>query len=352
MGGGWRVDAVELPHGDRPATWWVDRRGGRVDRPVADAEALPGRYVAWGLADAHAHPAVGWTAAGPAPRDAAAASAQLVAWARDGIALVRDVGSPGGVALDVLPEPGLPAMTSAGRFLAPGGRYFPELLVEAVEEEDLVTAALAELERGARWVKVIGDFPRVPEFTDPAQTYSTPALAQLCAAVHDRGARVAIHSTFPNLDDVIDAGVDSIEHGTAMTVATLEAMAARGIAWTPTLCAAFAVADDPEAPPQRRDLANEARERFRELVPMAVRLGVPVLVGTDVVGTVAREVALLADLGLDPRDALAAATVVPRTFLGEGREGADIVTYDADPRDDPDILAHPAAVVVGSVRLR
>jgi len=348
----WRVDGVELPYGDRPQTWWVDGAGRRSEQPVLDAEALPGRFVAWGLADAHAHPAIGTANGVPAARDAEETAAQLVAWAKEGVALVRDVGSPAGVTLEVVPAPGMPALTAAGRFLAPAGRYFPELLVEPVAEEQLVSAALAEVDRGARWVKVIGDFPRVPDFTDPAPTYSATALARLCAAVHERGARVAVHATTANVAEVVAAGVDSVEHGTALDEGTLQEMARRGTAWTPTLCAASGMADDPDAPPERRAVAAEARERFRELLPLAVRVGVPVLAGTDAVGTMAREVALLAQLGLDPRDALAAATVVPRSFLGVEPDGADVVTYDDDPRDDPMVLARPVAVVVGGYRLR
>jgi imidazolonepropionase-like amidohydrolase len=76
-----------------------------------------------------------------------------------------------------------------------------------------------------------------------------------------------------------------------------------------------------------------------------------VLAGTDVTGSIPGEVALLAEMGLDPRDALAAASVWPRRFLG-AVAGPDIVTYHHDPRRDSDQLAHPAAVVVRGTRLR
>jgi hypothetical protein len=45
------------------------------------------------------------------------------------------------------------------RFLAPVGRYFPDLLDTPVDEASLVSAALAEIGHGAAWVKVIADFP-------------------------------------------------------------------------------------------------------------------------------------------------------------------------------------------------
>jgi imidazolonepropionase-like amidohydrolase len=64
-----------------------------------------------------------------------------------------------------------------------------------------------------------------------------------------------------------------------------------------------------------------------------------------------REVALLAQLGLEPKEALAAASAWPRSFLGAPAT-ADIVTYHHDPRENPGQLAHPAAVVAGGIRLR
>ena len=85
--------------------------------------------------------------------------------------------------------------------------------------------------------------------------------------------------------------------------------------------------------------------------PLAVRLGVPVLAGTNLTGSIPREVALLAQMGLEPKDALAAASTWPRRFLG-APGAADIGTYHHDPREDPGQLAHPAAVVAGGIRLR
>ncbi len=64
------------------------------------------------------------------PLDARAARANLTAWAEAGITLVRDVGSAGGLSLQLGSGPGLPALQAVGRFLAPAGRYFPDLLSE------------------------------------------------------------------------------------------------------------------------------------------------------------------------------------------------------------------------------
>jgi hypothetical protein len=51
----------------------------------------------------------------------------------------------------------MPALQAAGRFLAPAGRYFPDLLEAPVDEAGLVNAAVAEIGQGAAWVKLIGE---------------------------------------------------------------------------------------------------------------------------------------------------------------------------------------------------
>ncbi len=346
----WAVRGVELPFGAEPRSWWIDQDGLAHEQPIAGAEPLPGGYVLPGLVDAHAHPAVGAGSDGPVALDIDAARGNLIAWAKSGITLVRDAGSPGGLCLDLGRQPSMPALQVAGRFLAPAGRYFPQLLGSPVEEAELVACALREIGRGATWVKVIADFPNLAAGTDQAEpTYELDVVARLTAAVHDAGARVAAHSTMAGAGPLVAAGIDSVEHGSGLDEKAVREMARRGTAWTPTLGATLAMLDS--APPARRRQLAELRERLARLLPLAVSLGVPVLAGTDVVGSIPAEVALLVRSGLQPQQALAAASVWPRQFLG-APASADIVTYRHDPREDPDQLANPAAVVAGGVRLR
>jgi imidazolonepropionase-like amidohydrolase len=220
-----------------------------------------------------------------------------------------------------------------------------------VGEADLVGCALAEIGRGAVWVKVIADFPHLAAGTGAEPTYAIGSIAKLTAAVHEAGARVAVHSTVPGAGQLVTAGVDSIEHGLGLDEAAVREMARRGTAWTPTIGALLALLDAPSLPPGRRQSLEEGRERFAQLLPLAARLGVLVLAGSDVTGSIPREVALLAQMGLEPKDALAAASIWPRRFLG-APASADIVTYHHDPRDDPGQLANPAAVVASGTRLR
>lgn len=345
----WAVRGIELPFGSESRSWWIDAAGAAHDEPVEGAEPLPGGFILPGLADAHAHPALAAGPSGPLALTREAARSNLLDWAMTGVTLVRDTGSPGGVSLELEREPGMPALEVAGRFLAPAGRYFPDLLVTPVSQDELVSAALREIGRGATWVKVIADFPDLVAGTGPEVTYSLDTIAALTDAVHGAGGRVAAHSTTALAGQLVTAGVDSIEHGTALDEDAIRAMAELGTAWTPTLGASLYLGEQPA--PERVEAVAKLRDRLAYLLPLAVRLGVPVLAGTDVMGSLPGEVALLAGLGLTPAEALAAASDWPRRYLGAAAH-ADVVTYGRDPRDDPDQLAKPAAVVVGGTRLR
>jgi imidazolonepropionase-like amidohydrolase len=350
----WHVRAVPLPDGDAVQDRWLTAAGWH-DEPPPGAERLPGRFALPGLVDAHSHVSFGDGGEGPVPLRRADAEANRERWAADGVALLREAGGTPDVVLALPPAPGRPHVIAAGRHLAPRGMYFEAVHLPA-EPEEVVEIALREVAAGARWVKLVADF--VPAAARAAgamgqvePAYDLDVVGRLVAAAHGAGARVAAHVTLPLVDDLVRLGIDSVEHGTAATEATVEELARSGAAWTPTLCATLSA--PPDAPPERLVRVAERRERFAALLPAAIRVGVPVLTGSDVVGSVPREVALLAECGVEPIDALRAATTSATRFLGAEAAGAPpaVVTYDADPRDDPGVLARPAAVVIGGTRV-
>lgn len=338
---GWRLPAIQLPEGLERDLWIRD--GAFTSTPVDDATPLPGRFALPGLVDAHAHVAL----FNRQPGDAATAARNLLVLREQGVLLVRDVGAPQSATLDLDPIPDLPILIAAGRWLAPEDRFYGPYH-RPVPVEALVPSALTELARGAKWIKVIADW------TTPELSYPVESLRGLVERVHAAGGRVAAHSQWSGVRDVVAAGVDSIEHGCALNRETLQTMAARGVAWTPTLSAFNA----PLAADARADLVERRAAvlaNYREMIPAAHGLGVPILVGTDTVGTVVDEIRQLIDYGLAPRVALAAATTAARTFLGAGAlddgASADVVTFDDDPREDPDVLRRPAAIVLRGRRL-
>jgi imidazolonepropionase-like amidohydrolase len=327
--------------------------GERVVAGTGEEEELPGRYALAGLVDAHAHPTVARDEHGPFLSDSEYGAARLKEYAASGVTVIRDVGgrSEATLAFARYATAGRPVVTAAGRFLAPANRYFPRMH-SPVAPDELVAAIEAEVTAGAAWVKMIGDAPESgadgPRPDSAAATYDLDTLRRAVDAAHAAGARVAVHSNLPD-SGLAAIGADSIEHGTALSHCEIDALGARGGAWTPTLCAVLRNRDSPD--PEVRKRSDDLRERLRDRLPYAVARGVRVLAGTDVVGTIADEIALLADHGLTPGQAIGAAGSLARDFLGIHPAG-DIVTYDDDPLQDPGALAHPAAVVVRGVRVR
>ncbi|MFI0483639.1 amidohydrolase family protein [Actinomadura sp. 9N215] len=352
----WTFEGLFLPEGRAGATG-IDDRGRWAPAPPDGGERIPGRFLLPGLVDAHCHLTVGSGADGrPRPLTFGEARANLRTAREAGITVVRDLGSPGSMALRLLDEADGVNLIACGRFLAPQDQYFPGLHAP-VPADALIEAARAEIAAGARWVKLIGDFPLVGRGpmrpSDAVPAYSAGDVRRLVDAVHGAGARVAAHTTTGFAGDLVRAGVDSIEHGDGMSEADVLALAERGGAWTPTLCAS--VRETPEEDPDRRRRRLERRERVSHLLGLARTRGLRILAGTDVVGSIAGEVALLVELGLTPEEALSAASTAASDFLGApglrpGRP-ANLVTYDDDPRDDPAILARPAAVFASGRRV-
>jgi imidazolonepropionase-like amidohydrolase len=337
----WRLPPTTLPNGDRRDLWIRD--GQLTNAPVAGAATLPGRFALPGLVDAHAHVST----RNLAPANLSVAETNLRAMGDSGVLLVRDLGSPKSVTLQLRPDADLPAFQVAGRWLAPKGRFF-DALHDPVGPDALIEAALREVAGGARWVKVIADW------RDPALSYEVGLLRRLVEAVHAAGARVAAHTQWPVSRDVVAAGVDSIEHGSLLDEDTLEVMAERGIAWTPTITA-FSEALPPDAEPARIERRSRILDNLRAMLPLAATRGVTILAGTDTAGTLVDEIRNLIAYGLSADQALRAASTDARRYLGapslEAGAPADVVTFDDDPRDDPDILARPAAIVLRGRRI-
>jgi imidazolonepropionase-like amidohydrolase len=343
----WHLRAVLLPEGADPVDLWV--AGGRLTaEPQAGAEPLPGGWVLPGLVDAHAHLSLDTGGTGRERGSPELIDANVRAQLEAGVLLVRDVGAVPGATLPVDAAKG-PRLLRAGRFLAPPGRYIPGLY-EGVEPGSLVEAALAEVAAGAGWVKVVADFPEnYPAAGRAEPNYDLETLTGLVEDVHAAGARVAAHVTGAALADVVAAGVDSIEHGLRMDEDALTVLGRRGGAWTPTLATTGEMLD-----PGRFE---RLLERFTPLMARAAAAGVTVLAGTDTrpPGSLPGEVALLQRCGLAPADALAAASTAARRYLGlpglEAGAPADLVCYPADPRDDPEVLASPTAVLAQGRRV-
>jgi imidazolonepropionase-like amidohydrolase len=355
----YRIHGTVLPGGELREVLVVDGRF--TFEPVDGTETLLEDAVLLpGLVDVHAHLGM----ASPAPSGAsdreraeASAKAQLDA----GVLAVREPGGPNRASTGIGPEFGLPRTFTAGRFLAPPGRYFPGLARE-VSEDELPTAAEEELRSSGAWAKVIGDTPLPGPSWE--RTYRPDALAEAAARVHAAGGRIAIHCGVPEvIQDAIDAGFDSLEHGSFLQPDQIAAAAERGIAWVPTRSIEAEVRgmmrDAGATPELLRDMEGRL-DRQPEVLRLAAEAGITILAGTDAGmnphGSIRHEIELLIQAGLSPEIALGAGSWTARAFLGlpsiEEGAPADLVAFREDPREDVSTLADPVLVILNGRLVR
>jgi len=331
--------------------WVVDGRL-TLTRPSVETSTVDG-WVLPGLVDAHCHIGLG-------PRgavDDATSEQQALTDRAAGALLLRDAGSAADTRW-VDDRDDLPVLVRAGRHIARTRRYIRDYADE-VEPEQLADAVRRQAARGDGWVKLVGDW--IDRGTgDLAPCWPREALDEAIAAAHQAGARVTAHCfSEDSLRDLVEAGIDCVEHATGLTADTVPLFAERGVTVVPTL---INIATFPE-------IAASADERFPtyaahmralharryDTVRDAHDAGIPVRAGTDAGGSlghgrIADEVQELAAAGLPALAALDAATWGARAWLGhpgiaEGAQ-ADVVVLAADPREDLAVLQSPRAVVL------
>ncbi|WP_460109229.1 amidohydrolase family protein [Streptomyces sp. YKOK-J1] len=341
------------PEDVRDELWVV---GGRVsyDRPAGarDITTVEG-WALPGLVDAHCH--VGLGADGPV--DADTAEKQALTDRERGTLLIRDAGSPSDTRW-IDDREDLPKIIRAGRHIARTRRYIRNYAWE-VEPEDLVAYVAREAERGDGWVKLVGDWID-RDLGDLSACWPREAAEAAIAEAHRLGARVTAHCfAESSLRDLVEAGIDCVEHATGLTDDLIPLFAERGVAIVPTLVniATFPrlAAGGEERYPRWSAHMRQLHERRYDTVRGAYDAGIPVYVGTDAGGSlahglVAAEVAELVTAGIPPVRAVAAASWSARAWLGRPglEEGApaDLVVYEGDPRADVRVLAAPRRVVL------
>ncbi|OIJ66122.1 amidohydrolase family protein [Streptomyces mangrovisoli] len=324
-----------------------DRPAGARDVRTVDGWALPG------LVDAHCH--VGLGAHGPVEDDVA--EKQALTDRDAGTLLIRDAGSPADTRWTDARED-LPRIVRAGRHIARTRRYMRGYAWE-VEPDELTAYVAQEARRGDGWVKLVGDWID-RELGDLSACWPREAAEAAIAEAHRLGARVTAHCfAEDSLRDLVEAGIDCVEHATGLTDDLVPLFVEHGVAIVPTLVniATFpelAAGGDARFPRWSAHM-RRLHERRYDTVRNAYDAGIPVYVGTDAGGhlphgLVAGEVRELVTAGIPPVQALAATTWAARRWLGRPglEEGApaDLVVYGSDPREDVRVLAAPERVVL------
>ncbi|MBA4047028.1 MAG: Xaa-Pro dipeptidase [Sphingomonas sp.] len=175
-------------------------------------------------------------------------------------------------------------------------------------------------------------------------------MRTLIDTAHAFGRKVAAHShAGAGTDAALEAGVDTIDHGTFIDDKTVALFKAKGAWLVPTMIApvtALAQARSGVLPPATIPKAEAAAAAAFESHKRAIAAGVKIAFGTDSGvsrhGDNAKEFALMVRAGMTPAAAIRAATIDAADALGrkdqigsiEAGKAADIVAVAGDPTVD------------------
>jgi imidazolonepropionase-like amidohydrolase len=350
---------------------WIRPRDGEEDPGPRDGlervDASGATFVA-GMVDAHSHVTLPggahWVDRGGddpavlldvAERNGRLLTSAGIRWARDAGAPFVDDPSTGrrqalslGIRDRWQERPTFPYIRAAGTWLTKRGSL-PNALRrrEADNADELVALAREQLDHGADLLKLYLDGPEAG-----VSPWSSNEIARVVELAHGRGVTVTAHcGSLSAARAGVRGGIDAVEHGYVLDAAIAAEMAERRTFLVSTLAVhrswqTFRRTASP--PPISAAFIRDRLARAQESIRIARRAGVRIAAGSDFGGgslranQLAWEVEELVDAGLEPWQALAAATWRGGEILGEPdagtiREGgpADFFLVHGDPLSDP-----------------
>jgi imidazolonepropionase-like amidohydrolase len=232
--------------------------------------------------------------------------------------------------------------------------------IEAVQHKVRET-----IKYGADVIKVCATGGVLSKGDDPrASQYTLEEMKAIVADAHRLGRKVAAHAHgSQGIAWAAEAGVDSVEHGSYIDDAGIQAMKAHGTYLVPTLYLGDWMAENAA----KIGLPEMYAGKMRTIIPIARQnikrafdAGVKIAFGTDAAvyphGLNAHEFAVYVKLGMTPVQAIQTATVNAADLLGwkmigsiEPGNYADIIAVNGDPSKDVTLLENPAFVMKGGV---
>lgn len=227
---------------------------------------------------------------------------------------------------------------------------------------DAEKAVHLQLKFGARVIKVMASGGVLSPLDSPTSEQLSPEeLKTVAQQAHMAHVKVASHAeNIRSIRASLEAGVDSIEHGSEMDQAAADFMRSHGVVFVPTV---FVVEES---------VANGVKMHFPEYVitkvnalakthfpsfQLALHSGVTIAAGSDHsyepgAGTVRDEMITEVKYGMTPQQALVSGTKTSAALLGleqlgtveTGKEG-DLVAVEGDPLSDIHALEKVRAVV-------
>ena len=296
----------------------------------------------------------------------AVASVRQSLW--NGFTALRDVESEGTMYADVDVKKAInvglvpgPRLWVSTRGLNTLGRYMPfdyswELdlpkgaqMVTGTEE--CLRAVREQVANGADWIKIYVDWPFSIDKDGGLSgltNFSREELATMVNEAHRLERKVAAHAISRNgIKAALEAGVESIEHGSGFDDSLIDQAKTQGVYWCPTLSVFEYPFDNSQAPLDKQLLEIEYKG-----LHSAYKKGLKIALGTDAgsfpwSANQAKEFEFLVKkAGFSPMDAIKAGTSVAAELLGQSAAIghlapgmlADIVAVPGDPLQDITVL--------------
>lgn len=202
-----------------------------------------------------------------------------------------------------------------------------------------------------------------PNTTINAQQFTLEEMKAITDEAKALDLKVAVHAHGPRgIQSALDAGVDSVEHASMITDASIAQAVAQGTYLSMDVYVSDFILSEGEAAgileeslAKERQVGRFQRERFKA----AVEAGAKIAFGTDAGvyphGTNARQFAKMVEWGMTPLQAIQAATIGNADLFGMSDEigtitvgkYADMIAIPENPFDDISVLEHVDFVMKG-----
>lgn len=217
-----------------------------------------------------------------------------------------------------------------------------------------------QLKYGADVIKICASGGVLSE-ADPVDVpqFTSAELEAMVSEAHAWKRKVAAHAHGDRAARLaVEAGVDSIEHGSLLSEETLRLMKRNGTYLVPTRLAFTSILERVDTvPPQIAAKIRSVADIHAAMFRTAMKVGVPIALGTDAAvfphGMNAQEFRLMKEMGMAPAAALLAGTREAAKLLGvdsqvgtlEAGKWADIVAVPGNVLDNIAATEHPLLVV-------
>ena len=362
------VNILDVRSGEILAAQNVLIEGGKITRISKDAPGgefvadCTGLYLTPGLMDMHVHITLPATA-NPIGDSISAGNGLSILYGADnayrslkrGVTLVRDVGCVNNTSLPLREGirkgliPGCEIRTSGTALECTYGHH-EEFGIICDTAEERIKAIRRQKLNGVDLIKVMAS----PGGGDPKSMnivlYSTDELRVIVEESHHLGLKVSPHALGRGIvESCVEAGIDSVEHGGAVSYDTLKKMKEKGIFYVPTLAVYHSMANDETMPAvlqlKSQRIVEEQKETFRN----AMELGVKIALGTDCSGpnftphpAVQYEMRIMHEYGMENLDVIRSATLMAAELIDETEslgtvevgKTADLLLLNGNPLED------------------